>query len=140
MCAWGLVAASIAGITRAAADLQHLIERIRSIASPLVLVPNVLPAGKTYREWFPGMDPRITVMNATLAEMLQGFGSPDVRQKLLDMMPKLTNAAMRFVAVSVIDYHSPKGDPDIAGKLQNKNEATMIVVSTLLLTASPAKK
>src|SRR3954463_4317926 len=30
--------------------------------------------------------------------------------------------------------------PTIAGSDQNKNDATMIVVSTLLLTASPAKK
>src|SRR3982074_2589270 len=30
--------------------------------------------------------------------------------------------------------------PTIAGRLQNRNEATMIVVSTLLFTASPAKK
>ncbi len=30
--------------------------------------------------------------------------------------------------------------PTIAGRLQNRNDATMIVVRMLLLTASPAKK
>ncbi len=52
------------------------------------------------------------------AYMVGVFGSPDVRQQLIDLMPKLTNAAVRFVAVSVIDYHSPKGDAAIAEKLQ----------------------
>jgi hypothetical protein len=52
------------------------------------------------------------------AYMVGILGTPDVRQKLIDLMPKITNAAVRFVAVSVIDYHSPKGDPAIADKLQ----------------------
>lgn len=52
------------------------------------------------------------------AYMVGILGNPDVRQKLLDAMPKITNAAVRFVAVSVIDYHSPKGDNAIADKLQ----------------------
>ncbi len=30
--------------------------------------------------------------------------------------------------------------PTIAGRLQNRNDATMIVVKTLLLTDNPAKK
>jgi HEAT repeat protein len=52
------------------------------------------------------------------AYMVGVYGSPDVRQKLIDMMPKLTNAAVRFVAVQVIDRFSPKGDTAIAAKLQ----------------------
>ena len=52
------------------------------------------------------------------AYMVGILGTPDVRQKIIDLMPKITNAAVRFVAVSVIDYHSPKGDPAIAEKLQ----------------------
>ncbi len=50
--------------------------------------------------------------------MIGVYGNPDVRQKLIDMMPKLKNAALRFVAVSIIDYFSPKGDPAISKKLQ----------------------
>ncbi len=52
------------------------------------------------------------------AYMLGVFGGPDVRQKIIDAYPKVTNAAIRFVSVTVIDHLSPKGDPDIAKKLQ----------------------
>lgn len=50
--------------------------------------------------------------------MIGVYGDPSVRQKLIDMMPKLKNAAIRFVSVSLIDYFSPKGDREIAKKLQ----------------------
>ncbi len=46
------------------------------------------------------------------------LGSPDVRDKLLDLMPKLKNSAIRGLAASVIDFHSPKGDKAVADKLQ----------------------
>ena len=52
------------------------------------------------------------------AYMVGVHGTPDVRKKLLDLMPKLGNAAVRFVAVSVIDHFSPKGDKAIADQLQ----------------------
>src|SRR5262249_36929383 len=38
------------------------------------------------------------------------YGTPDVRQKIIDAFPKVTNAAVRFSAVEVIDALSPKGD------------------------------
>lgn len=50
--------------------------------------------------------------------MIGMYGAPDVRQKLMDLMPKLKNAALRFVAVTIIDYFSPKGDAALATKLQ----------------------
>jgi hypothetical protein len=46
------------------------------------------------------------------------LGSPDVRDKLLELMPKLKNSAIRGLAASVIDFHSPKGDKAVADKLQ----------------------
>lgn len=52
------------------------------------------------------------------AYMVGIYGDPAVRQKLLELMPKLKNAAVRFVAVSLIDHFSPKGDPGMAQKLQ----------------------
>jgi hypothetical protein len=52
------------------------------------------------------------------AYMVGVYGGPDVRQKLVDVMPKLSNPAVRFVAVSIIDRFSPKGDAAIAQKLQ----------------------
>lgn len=50
--------------------------------------------------------------------MIGEYGTPDVRQKLLDAMPKLRHAALRFLAVSLIDYFSPGGDTVIAQRLQ----------------------
>lgn len=50
--------------------------------------------------------------------MIGVYGNADSRAKLIDAMPKLSNAAVRYVAVTVIDYLSPKGDPGIAAKLQ----------------------
>ncbi|KYF71545.1 hypothetical protein [Sorangium cellulosum] len=52
------------------------------------------------------------------AYMVGVLGSPDVRQQIIDAMPKISNAAVRFVSVSVIDALSPKGDADVASKLQ----------------------
>lgn len=52
------------------------------------------------------------------AYMLGVLGNADTRQKIVDVMPKLTNAAVRYVAVSVIDYLSPKGDKALATTLQ----------------------
>jgi hypothetical protein len=46
------------------------------------------------------------------------LGSPDVRGKLLDLMPKLKNSAIRGLAASVIDFYSPKGDKAMADRLQ----------------------
>jgi hypothetical protein len=61
------------------------------------------------------------------AYMAGALGNADTRQKLIDLMPKITNAAVRFVTVSAIDYLSPKGDTAIAAKLQkivDEGEAT----------------
>jgi len=52
------------------------------------------------------------------AYMMGIVGKPEVSQKIIDAMPKITNAAVRFVSVSVVDYLSPKGDPAVAQKLQ----------------------
>lgn len=50
--------------------------------------------------------------------MVGVLGSPEVKQKLIDLMPKLKNSAIRGLAASVIDFYSPKGDKDMADKLQ----------------------
>lgn len=52
------------------------------------------------------------------AYMTGVLGTPEVRQQIIDAMPKIANAAVRFVSVSVIDTLSPKGDADVATKLQ----------------------
>ncbi len=52
------------------------------------------------------------------AYMIGVLNNPAARMKIIELMPKLTNAAVRFVSVSVIDYLSPKGDTAIAAELQ----------------------
>ena len=52
------------------------------------------------------------------AYMMGIFGKPELREKIIAAMPKLTNAAVRFVSVTVIDQLSPQGDAGVAQKLQ----------------------
>ena len=64
---------------RLAADLELLVGRIRSVASPLVLLMEIDPPGDNYRDWFPGFAERIELMNETLREVVGRIDSPDVR-------------------------------------------------------------
>lgn len=65
--------------TRLANDLGHLVERIRSVQSPLVLIPDIVAPSKTYREWFPGYSDRVDAMNAALRALVARVDHPDVR-------------------------------------------------------------
>lgn len=46
------------------------------------------------------------------------LSGPDVKEKLIELIPKVKNTAIRGLAATVIDFHSPKGDKAIADKLQ----------------------
>jgi hypothetical protein len=50
--------------------------------------------------------------------MIGVLGGPEVRQKLIDTLPKLNNAALRYISGQIIDHHSPKGDAALAAALQ----------------------
>lgn len=52
------------------------------------------------------------------AYMIGVLGTPEAKGKLMETMPKITNAATRFVAGQVLDRLSPKGDAAVAGQLQ----------------------
>jgi hypothetical protein len=52
------------------------------------------------------------------AYMVGSLGKAETRQKVIDAMPKITNDEVRFVALSVVDALSPKGDTALAAKLQ----------------------
>jgi hypothetical protein len=52
------------------------------------------------------------------AYMIGVLGDDKVRPKIVEQLPLVTNAAVRFVAVSVLDRLSPKGDKEMATKLQ----------------------
>jgi hypothetical protein len=70
---------------RFARDLEALIGRIRFIASPLILVPNLHPMGPQYHAWFPGVGHRMELLNARVAEMVERLGLEDVR--VVDVRP-----------------------------------------------------
>jgi hypothetical protein len=63
-----------------AADLERVIGRIRSAASPLVLVPDLLDPGRRWTEWFPAMEARVEVMNKTLDDLVTRIDERDVRR------------------------------------------------------------
>jgi hypothetical protein len=50
--------------------------------------------------------------------MVGVLGTPEVKQKIVEALPRMSNAALRFVASQVIDHFSPKGDPAIAAALE----------------------
>lgn len=52
------------------------------------------------------------------AYMIGVLGNADVKDKVVAVLPKVRNAAVRFVTVSALDALSPKGDPALADKLQ----------------------
>lgn len=59
------------------------------------------------------------------AYMVGVFGDESAKAKLVEALPKVTNAAVRFTVGTVIDALSPKGDAKIADQLQaivDKNE------------------
>ncbi len=64
---------------RVAADLQRYIERVRTVASPLVLIPDIIGPGKPYQKWFPGEAERGELMNETLRDLVARIDEPDVR-------------------------------------------------------------
>lgn len=66
-------------LRRVAADVRRLAENARTVASPLVLVLEVVPPGRRWQSWMPGLAERTELMNAALAEGVRAIGHPDVR-------------------------------------------------------------
>jgi len=56
------------------------------------------------------------------AYMLGVLGGPDVRAKIVELLPNVRGDAARFVLVQVIDHFSPKGDKVIAEQLKKMLE------------------
>jgi hypothetical protein len=62
-----------------AADLERYITHVQKVGSPLVLLLELLPPAERYQTWFPGMAPRIEVMNEAIADMVRRVDLPNVR-------------------------------------------------------------
>jgi lysophospholipase L1-like esterase len=61
------------------AHLALLIEQVRTVASPLILVPTLLPPGPSWSSWFPGSADRMRIMNDGLERVVREAAHPDVR-------------------------------------------------------------
>lgn len=64
---------------RVAADVRRYVEQVQKVASPLVLVFELLPPHGRTASWFPGAAERMQLMNAELAATVEDIGLPDVR-------------------------------------------------------------
>lgn len=64
---------------RVAADLERYITHVQKVGSPLVLLLELLPVAERVESWFPGMTPRIEVMNQTISDMVRRLDLPNVR-------------------------------------------------------------
>lgn len=64
---------------RFTADLERLVKHIIFISNPLVLIPEVAPPGERWSTWFPGIEQRITMINAAMAEVVARFDLDNVR-------------------------------------------------------------
>jgi hypothetical protein len=57
-------------------------------------------------------------MGIKAAYQIGVLGNADVRAKIIDAYPRITQPAIRFAALTVVDALSPKGDRGIARQLQ----------------------
>jgi hypothetical protein len=64
---------------RVAADVERLIGHLQTVGSPLVLVLEVVPPGKRWQSWMPGLTERTAVMNAALEAAVHRIDLPNVR-------------------------------------------------------------
>jgi hypothetical protein len=62
-----------------ARDLEKLIGHTQELGSPLVYLFEYVHPAKRYQSWFPGMAPRIDVMNQTLEDLVKRIDKPNVR-------------------------------------------------------------
>jgi hypothetical protein len=64
---------------RVAADLGRVVERVRTIGSPLVLIPDQLHPDPAWSDPFPGMAGRVDLLNDALRHLVDRFDDPEVR-------------------------------------------------------------
>jgi hypothetical protein len=64
---------------KVAADLEKYVSQVQQVASPLVLLVELLPPGQRFRTWFPGMTARIGIMNEAIAAAVARIDLPNVR-------------------------------------------------------------
>lgn len=72
---------------RVVADLETYIGHVQKVASPMVLLVELLPPSPRVRSWFPGMPRRIEVMNEAVGDLVTRLDLPHVRHvKVQDLV------------------------------------------------------
>ncbi|MDT4891310.1 MAG: hypothetical protein QOE97_345 [Pseudonocardiales bacterium] len=66
-------------LRRVATDVERVIENVQTVGSPLVLVLEVIPPGRRWQSWMPGLAERTELMNTALEEAVARVGKPNVR-------------------------------------------------------------
>ncbi|HKC29012.1 MAG TPA: hypothetical protein VKB75_13455 [Jatrophihabitans sp.] len=66
-------------LRRVGTDVQGLIENLQTVGSPLVLVLEVVPPGRRWQSWMPGLAERTAFVNDALRSAVQRVGRPNVR-------------------------------------------------------------
>ncbi|KQV74410.1 hypothetical protein ASC61_05005 [Aeromicrobium sp. Root344] len=66
-------------IRRMNRDLEGYIAKVRTVASPLIFVLELLPPAGAHNNWFPGMSDRIAMVNQVNRELIERLDEPDIR-------------------------------------------------------------
>jgi hypothetical protein len=66
-------------LRRVATDVEGLVRNVLTVGSPLVLVMEVVPPGRRWQSWMPGLVERTAYINAQLEAAVQRVDRPDVR-------------------------------------------------------------
>jgi hypothetical protein len=65
-------------IRRGLRDIAGIIARMRTVASPLMLIPEIPPFGKPYQKHFPGANPRVDLVNQWLRDLVRELDDPNI--------------------------------------------------------------
>jgi hypothetical protein len=66
-------------LRRVAADVEALVNHLQTVGSPLILVMEVVPPGRRWQSWFPGLVERTAFVNAELEAAVRRIDRPNVR-------------------------------------------------------------
>jgi hypothetical protein len=75
-------------LRRVATDVEKLIANVQTVGSPLVLVLEVVPPGRRWQSWFPGLAERTAFVNGELEAAVRRVDLPNV--KFVRTVPALT--------------------------------------------------
>jgi hypothetical protein len=66
-------------LRRVATDVEGLISNVQTVGSPLVLVLEVVPPGRRWQSWMPGLAERTALINRELEAAVRRIDRPNVR-------------------------------------------------------------